>query len=221
MLETISQDVRYACRGLLRTKGFTAAAVVTLALGIGATTAIFSVVYGVLLRPLPFPASDRLVMIEQQIPGVDTDFMAPAGFLDWQVRSRSFQSMAAFTNRPLTLTGHGDPELLTSAAVTIRFFDVLQRGPIIGRTFVTAEGEAGRDDVVLLSDGLWRRRFAADRTIVGQRIVLDSRPVTVIGVMPAGFSFPEEVLGQRGPFRSVQPVDAWVPYLPSPTERNL
>jgi predicted permease len=220
MLDSLSRDVRYASRSFTRSPGFTGTVVLTLALGIGATTAIFSIVYGVLLRPLPFPEPDRLVILQPRTDGIDTDAMSAASFLEWQRRASAFDRIAAFTGRAATLTGSGEPELLTVAAVTIRFFDVLQQGAAVGRTFVAAEEEPGRDDVAVLSDGFWRRRFQSDRTIVGRRITLDGRSVTVVGVMPAGFSFPEEVLGPRGRFRSLQQVDAWIPFVPQASDRG-
>jgi putative ABC transport system permease protein len=220
MLDTLIRDVRYAARSFARYPGFTATAILTIALGIGATTAIFSIVYGVLIRPLPFPEADRLVMVQPRTSGIDTDAVSPATFLEWESRSRAFEAVAAFTGRPLTLTGNGEPELLAAAAVTIRFFDILQQAAAIGRTFIAAEGTAGGEDVVVISDDFWRRQFQGDAAIVGRRITLDDRPFTVVGVMPAGVVFPEEVLGPRGRFRSIQRVDAWVPLVPSPTERG-
>lgn len=221
MLETLWQDLRYALRGLRRTPGFTVAALVTLAIGIGATTAIFSVVYGVLLRPLPFPDSRELVMlpVRSTAPGAFDigGTVSPAGFLEWQSQLRAVRDVAAFTQTGLTLTGRGEPELLTAAAVTVRFFDTLQLRAAHGRTFIADEGQQGRDRVVVLGDGLWRRRFAADTAIVGTSITLNGEPHTVVGVMPPGIAFPEEVLGPPGRFRSLQTVDLWAPFVPDPS----
>ena len=220
MLETFLPDLRYAWRGLRRAPGFTAAALVTLTIGIGATSAIFTVVYSVLLRPLPLPASHELVMLPVRattpMPFDTGGNVTPGAFLDWQSEARAFRNIAAFTQTPLTLTGHGDPELLTAAAVTVRFFDTLQVQAAQGRTFVLADGADDGDRVVVLSDALWRRRFAADPAIVGASITLNGEPRTVVGVMPPGFSFPEEVLGPRGRFRSIQTVDLWTPFIARP-----
>jgi putative ABC transport system permease protein len=226
MLETARHDIRYALRGLRRAPAFTVAALVTLVIGTGATTAIFSVVYGVLLRPLPLPRADELVMlpVRSTTParsGFDTGgAVSPAGFLDWQSRGRAFRDMAAFTNISQTLTGRGEPALLTAAAVTVRFFDTLQVQAAHGRTFSAEEGQPGRDRVAVLSDDLWRRRFAADPAIIGTAITLNGEPFTVVGVMPSGFSFPEEVLGPPGRYRSIQTVDLWTPFVPDPSSRG-
>jgi putative ABC transport system permease protein len=218
MFETLSQDIRYALRGLRRTPGFTLAALVTLTLGIGATTAMFSVVYGVVLRPLPFPAADRLVMLPLEptrAGGFSTGgVVSPAGFLEFQSRGGAVDDLAAFSQQPLTVTGQGEPELLTAAAVTDGFFDTLQVRPAIGRAFTAGDGQAGDTDVVVLTDRLWRQRFAADPGIVGRAITLDGRPFVVLGVMGEGFSFPEEVLGPPGRFRSIQRVDLWTLFAP-------
>jgi putative ABC transport system permease protein len=224
MFETLSQDIRYALRGLRRTPGFTLAALITLTLGIGATTAIFSVVYGVLLRPLPFPAGDRLVMLplEPTRPGGFSfgGAVSPASYLDWQSRSGAVGELAAFTQRAFTVTGHGEPELLTAAAVTSAFFETLQVQAAIGRAFTAGDGDAGDGDVVVLSDRLWRQRFAADAAIVGRAVTLDGRPFVVLGVMREGFTFPEEVLGPPGRFRSIQRVDLWTLFVPRAGERG-
>lgn len=221
-LDQLRQDVRYALRSFGRTPVFTVVALATIALGTGATTAIFSVVYGVLLRPLPFPDSDDLVMVQTRVRDGSFDSggaVTPDGFLEWQAQSRAFQSMAAFSGGALTLTGQGEPALLAAAAVTIGFFDTLQARAAIGRTFEADEGTPGRSDVVVLSNRLWRQRFSSDRAAVGQSILLDSRPFTVVGVMPEGLTFPEEVLGAPGRYRSVQAIDLWTPFIPRPGDR--
>jgi putative ABC transport system permease protein len=224
MFDRLGQDIGYTVRGLRRTPGFAAAALVTLALGIGANTAVFSVVYGVLLRPLPFPDPDRLVMLHVQ-PRDPNPFntggaVSPGAFLDWQARGSRFDGMAAFSSQSLTLTGGGEPELLTAAAVTVRFFDTLRVRAAVGRTFIADEGMAGRSNVAVLSHALWRRRFGADPAIVGRSVTLDGRAVTVVGVMPEGFSFPEEALGPSGRFRSIQRVELWTPFAPQPGDRG-
>jgi putative ABC transport system permease protein len=224
MLDSFLQDCRYAWRGLVRTPGFTLAAVLTLSLGIGATTAMFSLVHGVLLRPLPFDDSDGLVMVQARstvpLPFDTGGAISPGSFIDWEAESTPFDDMAAFTGRQLTLTGRGEPELLTAAAVTVRFFETLQVPAAIGRTFIAEEGRTGSDDVVVLSEGLWRRRFASDPDVVGKPVMLDGRPFTVVGVMPEGFSFPEEVFGPPGRFRSIQKIDLWAPFVPQPDDRR-
>ena len=191
-LERLVQDVRYGMRALRRTPSFTVAAVLTLAIAIGANSAIFAVVNGVLLRPLPFPQPDRLFVLSY-VP-TDLPFEVPNGIPDrswlaYRERQRSFAHATAYQRAAYTLSGVGDAARLAGARVDANFVATLRVPPVIGRTFTAAEEERG-DNVVLLSDQLWRERFAADRRILGRPITLDGTSYTVIGIMPPGFGFP-------------------------------
>jgi len=191
-LERLVQDLRYGARALRRTPSFTIAAVLTLALAIGANSAVFAVVNGVLLRPLPFPDADRLLVVSY-LP-TDLPFELPPGLADshWLIyreRQRSFERVTAYQRFAFTLSGVGDAVRLTGARVDAEFFATLRTPPVLGRGF--AEEEVRRDErVALLSDQLWRERFAADPGVIGRPISLDGARYTVIGVMPSGFGHP-------------------------------
>lgn len=189
-MDTLLADLRFAGRLLLRYRGFSVVAAATLALGIGANTAVFSLVNAVLLRPLPYHEADRLAVIwERRLDSErPTNVVAPANFLRWQERSRSFSQMAAIADSQATLTGAGEPEELSGQAVNANLFPMLGVKAALGRTFVFDEDRPGRDAVVVLSDRLWRRRFNADPAIVGRGITLGGDVLTVVGVMPPGFS---------------------------------
>ena len=180
------RDLRFALRRLARAPGFAAAAVLCLALGIGANTAIFSVINAVLLRPLPHAEPERLVGIweSSRIRESDRNSVSPANYLDWQSATRSFSGMAAVYDGSANLTGSGQPEEVTVQGATAGLFDVLGIPAAIGRTFQPADDAQGAPSVALLSHGLWQRRFAGDPSIVGSAIQLDGEPVTVVGVMP-------------------------------------
>jgi putative ABC transport system permease protein len=186
-------DVRYALRQLRHSPGFTAVAVLTLALGVGANAAMFSVVYSTLLRPLPFPEADRLVTVwKGQIDDpARTNITSLPVFRDWAQRSDIFESLSLFGSGAsgYNLTGGAEPEQASGNRVTASFFTVLGIPPLLGRTFLPEEEEPGRDDVVVLSHGLWTRRYGADRSLVGRAITVDGRPRTVVGVMPPQFTF--------------------------------
>ena len=192
LVEDFGQDLRYAARTLVRAPSFTAAAIATLTLGIGTTVAMFTVVNAVLLRPLPFPQPDRLFLLAlsprsffMPQPG-----MADVTYVRFREHDRSFQHLAAFSAYKGNLTGAGEPTVLAVANVTTEFFDVLGVGPALGRTFLTTDGADGSEKVVVLSDQLWRSRFATDTAIVGKTIRLNGVGHTVVGVMPPGFDFP-------------------------------
>ena len=187
-LETALQDVRYAIRVLWRSPMFTAAAALTLALGIGVNTAMFGVLYGVVIRPLPYADADRLFMLFQSNPRAGRTRLAPLDYVDLQQGSRAFTT-AGIVGTGFTLTGSGDPELVIGQLVTGNFFGLLGAQPAIGRTFGTAEGTAGNNQVMVLSHRLWQRRFGSDPNIVGQPITANGRPFTVVGVMRPEFSF--------------------------------
>ena len=196
-METLFQDVRYGIRTLLKNPGFTAIAIITLALGIGANTVIFSVVDSVLLRPLPFKDPDRLVLLweinqQQNNPsGRNAQAAGIANFTDWNSRNQVFDDMAAYFNWTYNLTGVDDPERIEAAVVTGSFFDVLGVQSSIGRTIITDDDQSGKDNVVVLSHSFWQRRFGSDTAIIGKVITLNRNSFTVIGVMPSDFKFPD------------------------------
>jgi len=185
------QDVRYGLRNLRRAKWISIAAVTTLALGIGTNTALFSVVYTVLLRSLPFRDSDRLMVVAQHNPhsGADTDLFAPTTFFDWRSQNHSFQSMSAVTTRQVTFTGRGEPMQLTTQLVSASFLDVLGVQPLLGRTFRQDEDLPNRNNVVLISHALWQSDFGGSPAVVGQAVTVEGFPATVIGVLPRDFEF--------------------------------
>ena len=189
MMTGLLHDLRYAGRALLRSPGFTAVAVLTLALGIGANTAIFSVVNSVLLKPLPLPEPDRLVRVYELDEGRPWT-LSPPNFTDLRRESSVFEEMAAYTGTAAALTGAGDAKRVAGTVATGGFFRVLGAAPLLGRTFSTGDAVAGHDRVVVLSHGLWQREFAAAPGIVGETVRLDGRDFTVIGVMPRGFAYP-------------------------------
>ncbi|HEY7476150.1 MAG TPA: ABC transporter permease [Vicinamibacterales bacterium] len=188
LLETLLHDIRYAVRLLVKSPGFTAAATVTLALGIGANAAIFSLVDAVMLRPLPYPESRRLVSIwEVAQDSGDRSVVAPANYVDYVKRARSFSSLAAVQTVGRNLTGEGDPERLTGEEVTASYFDTLGVMPALGRPFTADENREGQDGVAVISHGLWQRRFGADPAILTRQIRLDARMYRIVGVMPPEF----------------------------------
>ena len=185
-MDTLIQDLRYALRTLLKSPGFTLAAVVTLALGIGATSAIFSVVNGVLLKPLPYAEPGRLVMVWESKGAAAHNVVNPANFLDWQARAHSFSEMGLFTWSAMTLAGD-HPEHVQGLSVTTNLFGVLGVRPFLGRAFNPSDGDSGGPRTVVLSYGLWARRFGADSGIVGRSIAVVGGTATAVGVMPPGF----------------------------------
>jgi putative ABC transport system permease protein len=194
MWDSLRQDVAFGARMLRRQPGFTSVAVLALTLGIGANTAIFSVVDAVLWRPLPYARADRIVSIAEQRPreGRTHGPVAPADFYDWRRDNRSFSAVAAVDPAPVNLTGGAEPERLRAITVTPGFLDVLGLVPALGRDFRAEEETPGRHQVVLLTDGLWRRRFGGDPTIVGRPITLNGNPYEVVGVLPPAFWWPTQ-----------------------------
>ena len=188
-MDTLLQDLRYATRSLRRSPGFTIVAVLTLALGIGANAAIFSVVNGVLLRPLSYANPDRLVMVWGHNQQIGNESASLPDFKDWREQNTVFESMAAVANTRFDVTGDGEPERIDAALTTANFFHVLGVTPALGRAFDTEEETSGRDRVVVLSHGFWERRFGARADVVGRSITLSGLPYTVIGVAPTGFRF--------------------------------
>jgi predicted permease len=192
-LEQIAQDTRYAFRGMRKTPGFALTAVLSLALGIGANTAIFTVVHAVLLKPLPFPQPDRLVQIWESQPakGYFRNVVNPITFLDWRERTHSFEEMAAVSDGTTNLTGLGDPLALAGMRVSPQYFSILGVLPALGRSFSAEEGRPGQDNVAILSFGIWQSRFGGDPSAVGRKIMIDGAPSTIVGVMPRGFTLPK------------------------------
>src|SRR5215467_13286525 len=192
--ETVLQDLRYGVRTLSKNTGFTAVAVLTLALGIGVNTAVFTVVNGVLLRPMPFPEPDRLVLVSLTPHGGPFDWepgVADSDYLAFREQDQAFERITTFTYRATAnLTGAGDPVQIPVAYVTSDFFPTLRINPEMGRGFLAEEEEPGRDNVVILSNELWKERFGADSGILGRTVRLDGINRTVVGVMPSGFALP-------------------------------
>ncbi|HJY29647.1 MAG TPA: ABC transporter permease, partial [Pyrinomonadaceae bacterium] len=196
-IETVWRDIRTGVRGLIHSPVFTLVTVLSLALGIGANTAIFSVVNSLLLRPLPYPESEQIVDVwhtppQQSFPGLDRFSVSPANYLDWKAQSTVFEQMAVYTQTGLSLSTSNDPLPLMGAIVSSDFFSVLRSNAMRGRTFTPDEERPGRDQVVVIGHGLWQRAFGGDPDIIGQTLTLNSRPFTVVGIMPAGFEFPRE-----------------------------
>jgi len=208
-MDTLLQDIRYAIRMCVRTPGFTVIAVLALALGIGANTAIFTIVNAVLLEPLPFRDPGRLVVMWETNGrrGGRPNVLGPANFLRWRERATAFERTAPFYDYRTNLTGSGAPEEVVGMDVTPDFFPTLGVAPIIGRAFADDEGPQGHDAVTVLSYGLWQRRFAGDAGVIGRTIQLNSRSVTVIGVMPADM----RLFLSRGSL-AAKPAELWMPF---------
>jgi putative ABC transport system permease protein len=190
----MNRDLRYAFRSLSKDRGFAAMVVLSLGVGIGANTAIFSLVNGVLLRPLDYRQPERLVAITQASPRFMKAYPAlPVNIgtlLEWRKQASSFESIGAYRAAELSLTGSGEPEVITGAAVSANFFHVLGVAPRLGREFLENEDHAGQDRVAILTDSLWRRRFQADPSVVGRNILLDGAQFLAIGILPPDFQFP-------------------------------
>jgi predicted permease len=213
LIENFLMDLRFGTRMLRKNPGFTGVAVLTLALGIGANTAIFAVVNAVLLRPLPFKQPSRLLMLFEGIPKLGfpkMGFSAP-DFVLFERAQKSFDSVGVYQNRYFNISGGREPERLMAARISSSVFPMLGVEPMLGRTFTTGEDAPGQN-VVILSHGLWHRRFGADPGIVGRNLELNRQPYTVIGVMPKAFNFP-----LRGPQGS-EPAELWVPMAFTATE---
>jgi putative ABC transport system permease protein len=197
----LAQDLKYGLRALRRAPGFTVVAILTIALGIGATTAIFSVINAVVLRPLPYLEADRVVMIwmDNTRQAIEKDIHSYPNFADYRSQNTVMSEMAGFTNANFNVTGNGDPQRIRGAAATADLFRVLRASPLIGRVFTAEEEEQGSDAVVVLSHGFWERAFGGDAGVVGTTVQLNGRARTVIGVMPPDFAFP------------ATDTDVWVP----------
>src|SRR4051812_1395828 len=192
MISDLGQDLRYGLRVLRLNPGFTLIAVVTLALGIGANTAIFSLVNSILLRPLPYHEPARLVRLIQASPnlGLATWGLSQANFAAYREQNRSFETLAIFTSGGVNLTSEGEPERLAMANVSADFFKVFGVNPALGRTFHEGEDTPGKNGVCVISYGLWQRRFGGDRQVIGKSLILNNAPTEIVGVMPSDFKFP-------------------------------
>ena len=204
LMTRLWQDIRYAARRLQRAPIFSLAVIATLALTIGATTAVFTVVNAVLLRALPYRDPGRLVLMQQAFPKMSFGF-SPPDYLAFEPRAGFFESIAAYRNREYELSGVEPPERVTVTRASATLFDTLGVRPALGRPFTREDDEAGRL-VAVLSDALWERTFGRDPAAIGRSILLDRQPFTIVGVMPRGFTFP-----QRGPIMNNVPADVYVP----------
>src|SRR5690242_372791 len=193
-LEALFQDVRFGLRMLLKTPGFTVVVVATLGLSIGANTAIFSLVNGVLLRPLSFPDAERIIFIEGKNPaaGINQSNISYLDFVDWSQQNDLFASTAAYWNGNAQFGAEGaEPERVPRAGVTVGFFSVLGVQPVLGRAFVPEDDKGYPQTVAIVSHGLWKRRFGSDPNIVGKQVQISGNLMTILGVMPPGFEYPE------------------------------
>jgi putative ABC transport system permease protein len=200
-METLLKDISYAVRSLLKHPGFTAIALITLALGIGANSAMFSTVNAVLLRPLSYPEPEGIVLLEGVNPahGITDSNMSIPDFADWQSQNQVFEQLAGFVTGGSLLTIGDETERVPAASVTSDFFPLFRTNAIKGRTLTADDNQKGRDSVVVLSYGLWQRRFGGDQNVIGRKVTLANTSTTIVGVMPAGFDFPAQA-------------ELWVPY---------
>jgi putative ABC transport system permease protein len=189
-VDILRQDVRYTWRTLSRTPGFAAAAIVVMALGIGATTAVFSVTDRVLLRPLPFTEPHTLVRVWENVPGYSQLEPSPANYRDWTRMARSFEQLEAHTAWPMNML-HREPQRVAVVALTAPTLPMLGVQPALGRLFTDEEARLGGPEAAILSDRLWRRSFGADPDVVGTSVRLDETTYTIVGVMPPGFYYPD------------------------------
>lgn len=196
-MDALLKDFRYGFRSLTKRPGFTAIAVITLALAIGASTAIFSVVNAVLLRPLPFANPDRLVMVweDASFAGFPRNTPAPANYVDWKARNHVFEDMAALDIRTFNLTGDGEPEKVDAFGVTANFFPLLGARPALGRNFQTEEDQPQANRVAIVSHTLWQRRYGGDQNIIGRSLLLNGEKYSVVGVMPPNFQVFDSKIG--------------------------
>ncbi|HEY4229465.1 MAG TPA: ABC transporter permease [Thermoanaerobaculia bacterium] len=212
MAAALLQDIRYGLRVIAKGPGFAAVAIAVLALGIGANTAIFSVVHAVLLKPLPFPEPDRIVSVPhvpppEIFPGRKTFAVSPANYLDWKRENRVFESMAAWGDSYLALTGSGRPEDILAGVVVPDLFSVLRARPLVGRLLVTGDDEPGKK-VVVLSEALWKTRFGGSPSAIGGKVILSGEAYTIVGVLPAAQTFPEDAR-------------LWIPLVWTPEEQAI
>ncbi|HZE69970.1 MAG TPA: ABC transporter permease [Pyrinomonadaceae bacterium] len=209
-MDTLIRDLRYATRSLLKRPGFTAIVVITLALGIGANAAVFSVINAVLLRPLPYREADRIVTLWQNDTkaGIPRNDVSPANFIDWSEQSKSFEAIAGIEPFGFSLLGEGEPERFPAWLVTSGFFEAGGVSAFRGRTFAADDYQPGKDHVLVIGHGLWQRRFGGDESLVGRKLTLNGQPYVVVGIMPPQFQLP--------PDREI-----WAPRVLGETQRQL
>lgn len=188
-MEELFNNIRFGLRMIRKSPGFATVAILTLALGIGANTAIFSFVDGVLLKPLPYPRPEEIVQVWEKPPGYDRNGVSTMNFLDWKNQNTVFSAIAAETGGAVTLSGGQEPVQLRGSRVSAPYFQIFGVAPVLGRSFGPDEDQPGKDQVVILSHRIWESRFGSDPALVGRRITLDNRPYTVIGILPAGTRF--------------------------------
>jgi putative ABC transport system permease protein len=220
--ESVRRDVAYAARSLRRSPVFTTVAVLTLALGIGANAATFSVLNAILLRPFQYAGADRLVAVHETAREITIAARMPVNAThveEWRQRSRTLERIAMLRELNVTLTGEGDAERLTMGRVSASLFPMLGVRPRLGRVFLDEEDSAGSDQVVVLSYELWQRRFGAAANIIGQRLVLDDQPYTVVGVLPSDFRLPRLSDVYPIPIASTSP-QLWKPFGLRDAERS-
>jgi putative ABC transport system permease protein len=217
MISRSWQDLRYGARMLAKAPGFTLIIILILALGIGANTVIFSFVYAVLLRPLPFYQPERLVLVKESLPQLGWNMMsaAPAEYLDYREGNRVFSETAAFAPARMNLTGRGEPQRVQIARVSAGLFQLLGVQPIHGRVFLPEEDQVGRANAVIISHEFWQRYFGADAALIGRVVRLDDRPFTAVGVMPPHFQFPYNGVAFE------EPPALWVPLALTDQEKKL
>ncbi|MGC1606067.1 MAG: ABC transporter permease, partial [Candidatus Acidiferrum sp.] len=185
--ERLMQDLRYGLRMLAKSPGFTAVAILTLALGIGANTALFSVVNGVLLKPLPYPQPEQLVWLAESKPNFSSGSISWPNFKDWQKENRTFSGMGLYRGYSFNLTGRGEAEQLQARFLTSDFLNVVGVKPLIGRTFAPGEDEIGATPIAIISEGLWKRKLNSSPEVLGKSLDLDGKSFLIIGVLPASF----------------------------------
>jgi len=205
-MSTLTEDIRYGLRVLSKAPGFTVVVVLTLALGIGANTALFSVVNGVLLHPLPYPQPEQLVMLHESKPNFDTGSISYPNFRDWQKENKTFSAMAISRGSSVALTGMGEAEQLSVELISSDFFPILGVKPVVGRVFAAGEDEIGASPIVLIGASLWERKFSSSPGVLGKGITLDGKDYTVVGVIPANFN-----LLLRNSSRSFHPSEVYLP----------
>lgn len=213
LFETLLQDLRYGSRVLRKSPGFTVIALLTLALGIGANTAIFSILYGILLRPLPYKDASRLIVLHETTPRVGTVSVSYPNFLDWRAQNTAFSEMAAVNSVGFNLSGIDQPENISGQAVSPNFLSMLGMRPLLGRDFDASEEKVGTAAVVLLSYALWQSHFGGDRNVIGRSIALDGRAFSIIGVLPSDFRWTEKT-------DLLEPIGVWVTNSPSSHDRG-
>lgn len=207
-MDRLSQDLRHALARLVRDRGFAVITIVTLALGIGANTAVFSLVKAALLSPLPYGEADRLALIWGPDRG-DTTHLSLQEVFNYPRETRSFVDIAGYQEYDASFTGGQEPELVRAGSATPNLFEVTRTPALLGRTFTPADTAGGSSDVIVISHGLWQRRFGGHAGILGQVVQVNGRARTVIGVMPAAFKLPND-------FHSLRPTEAWVPEVVNP-----